>query len=109
MQQNNKAYGFTIAVPELRSTIETLWPTVQEFFSVHPDYLAKDNALSFVVDDMSKGMKADYNLCHFWSNFEIGDLRFWRGRQYKQYFDHLDKAGGFFYERWGDAPVHSIA
>ncbi|KAF6072551.1 Glycolipid 2-alpha-mannosyltransferase family protein [Candida albicans] len=20
-----------------------------------------------------------------------------------------DKAGGFFYERWGDAPVHSIA
>jgi len=25
------------------------------------------------------------------------------------YFEHLDKAGGFFYERWGDAPVHSIA
>jgi len=21
----------------------------------------------------------------------------------------LDKDGGFFYERWGDAPVHSIA
>lgn len=25
------------------------------------------------------------------------------------YFEHLDKAGGFYYERWGDAPVHSIA
>lgn len=25
------------------------------------------------------------------------------------YFNYLDKAGGFFYERWGDAPVHSIA
>lgn len=25
------------------------------------------------------------------------------------YFEHLDKAGGFFYERWGDAPVHSLA
>lgn len=21
----------------------------------------------------------------------------------------MDKSGGFFYERWGDAPVHSIA
>ncbi|KAJ1726075.1 hypothetical protein LPJ61_005435, partial [Coemansia biformis] len=21
---------------------------------------------------------------------------------------HLDRAGGFFYERWGDAPVHSL-
>ena len=27
---------------------------------------------------------------------------------YEEYFKHLDKAGGFFYERWGDAPVHSL-
>lgn len=25
------------------------------------------------------------------------------------FFNYLDKSGGFFYERWGDAPVHSIA
>lgn len=25
------------------------------------------------------------------------------------FFEHLDREGGFFYERWGDAPVHSIA
>lgn len=25
-----------------------------------------------------------------------------------KFFEHLDKAGGFYYERWGDAPVHSI-
>ena len=25
------------------------------------------------------------------------------------FFESLDKDGGFFYERWGDAPVHSIA
>jgi alpha 1,2-mannosyltransferase len=25
------------------------------------------------------------------------------------YFTSLDQDGGFFYERWGDAPVHSIA
>ena len=25
------------------------------------------------------------------------------------YFESLDQDGGFFYERWGDAPVHSIA
>lgn len=43
-----------------------------------------------------------------WSNFEIGDLDFWRGEAYSKFFDHLDQAGGFYYERWGDAPVHSI-
>lgn len=25
------------------------------------------------------------------------------------FFEQLDQDGGFFYERWGDAPVHSIA
>jgi hypothetical protein len=29
-----------------------------------------------------------------------GDLNFWRGEAYTKFFDHLDKAGGFYYERW---------
>lgn len=32
-----------------------------------------------------------------------------RSPAYIDFFDHLDHEGGFFYERWGDAPVHSIA
>ncbi len=44
-----------------------------------------------------------------WSNLEIADARFLRSEAYQKYFEHLDHAGGFFYERWGDAPVHSIA
>jgi alpha 1,2-mannosyltransferase len=48
-------------------------------------------------------------MCHFWSNFEIADLNWLRGSAYLRYFEYLDRAGGFFYERWGDAPVHSIA
>lgn len=33
---------------------------------------------------------------------------FWRGDAYNSYVEFLDKKGGFYYERWGDAPVHSI-
>jgi len=50
-----------------------------------------------------------YNLCHFWTNFEIADMDFWRGEAYTAFFEYLDSRGGFYYERWGDAPVHSIA
>lgn len=107
MQLNNKAYGFTVSTHEYAETVPTLWNETLKFVEKHPDYLAKDNAMKFVIDsDDLEG--SEYNMCHFWSNFEIGDLRFFRGRQYKQYFEFLDKAGGFFYERWGDAPVHSI-
>jgi alpha 1,2-mannosyltransferase len=44
-----------------------------------------------------------------WSNFEIADMDFWRGPAYQAFFDYLESKGGFYYERWGDAPVHSIA
>ena len=43
-----------------------------------------------------------------WSNFEIGNLNWLRSDAYLDFFNQLDQDGGFFYERWGDAPVHSI-
>lgn len=33
-----------------------------------------------------------------WTNFEIGDLEFWRSEAYSTFFDFLDKKGGFYYE-----------
>jgi alpha 1,2-mannosyltransferase len=32
-----------------------------------------------------------------------------RSKEYLDYFNALDRQGGFYYERWGDAPIHSIA
>jgi len=104
MQDNEKTYGFTITLPEYGETIETLWQTVTDFVKQNPDLIASNNGMGFLSDD--NGLT--YNRCHFWSNFEIADLDFWRGEAYMKFFEHLDKAGGFYYERWGDAPVHSI-
>jgi alpha 1,2-mannosyltransferase len=44
-----------------------------------------------------------------WSNFEVGSLDFWRARAYADFFAALDASGGFYYERWSDAPVHTLA
>ncbi|SCV03212.1 LAME_0H08614g1_1 [Lachancea meyersii CBS 8951] len=105
MQDNNKMYGFTVSIKEFESTIKTLWSTTKEFLDANPKFIAKDNMMDFISNDKGK----TYNLCHFWSNFEVANLNFWRSEAYQEYFDYLDKKGGFFYERWGDAPVHSIA
>ncbi|EDO14313.1 hypothetical protein Kpol_154p1 [Vanderwaltozyma polyspora DSM 70294] len=105
MQDNEKVYGFTITIHEFEETIPTLWNTTVDFVQNHTQYVSKNNLLRFVTDVSGD----DYNLCHFWSNFEIANLNFWRSEAYREYFDYLDRKGGFFYERWGDAPVHSIA
>ncbi|VEU19425.1 DEKNAAC100567 [Brettanomyces naardenensis] len=51
----------------------------------------------------------EYNLCHFWSNFEIGRTDLFQSKQYRDYFHFLEESNGFFVERWGDAPIHSLA
>lgn len=102
MRESGKKYGFTISLFEYKDTISTLWQKSKQFFSRMP--LPKNNMVRFV-----ENADASYNLCHFWLNFEIADLDFFRSPQYQAYFDHLDQAGGFYYERWGDAPIHTLA
>ncbi|KAI6711853.1 hypothetical protein JHW43_005606 [Diplocarpon mali] len=113
MADHNKTYGFTINLYDAPESIPTLWPETTKFVAAHPEYLHDKNAMAWLTDSSRRpehNTKANgYSTCHFWSNFEIADMSFWRSQAYEDYFNHLDRAGGFFYERWGDAPVHSIA
>ena len=113
MEDHNKTYGFTINLYDDPKSIPTLWPETEKFIAAHPEYIHDNNAMDWLTDKErrpSHNHKANgYSTCHFWSNFEVADMNVWRSQAYEDYFNHLDRAGGFFYERWGDAPVHSIA
>ncbi|CAL9731828.1 probable mannosyltransferase Yur1p [Monosporozyma unispora] len=123
MEQRKLKYGWVIGLYEYENTIETLWDTVAEYIKfdqdksiTNRDINMSTNAYNFITDKSQigefgpvTGSNSDYNLCHFWSNFEIGDLNFFRSDKYIKFFEYLDQSGGFYYERWGDAPVHSIA
>jgi hypothetical protein len=82
-------YGFVIALVEYEKTIPTLWTTAQRFLRDNPQFIAKDNALQFIsappnVRDFSQP-RVKYNMCHFWSNMEIGSLDFFRSEAYLAY------------------------
>jgi mannosyltransferase len=116
MRQNKKKYGFVISLYEYEETIPSLYDSVMDFVEENPDFLHPNSSMEFLTDVDTIGSKKvkidlanDYNLCHFWSNFEIADLNFFRSEVYNKYFEYLDSKGGFYYERWGDAPVHSLA
>ncbi|KAM5347920.1 hypothetical protein ACJ41O_007744 [Fusarium nematophilum] len=105
MHENNRKYSFVLSLYEYIDTIPTLWESTKKFMSNHPEHISEDNSMAFLSDDGGN----TYNKCHFWSNFEVGSLEWLRSKPYIDFFESLDKDGGFFYERWGDAPVHSIA
>ena len=86
LQENRLKYGFVITILELANTIPSLWATAQQFMLEHPKLIPSKNLMPLVT-----APDGSYNLCHFWSNFEIGDLNFFRSEAYQAYFDHLDR------------------
>lgn len=150
MERNNKTYGFTIAVKELRETV----PNIFRYASA---YKRKNNMTSKGLWEMfvepKEGYNQDgtpkpgtipagdlpkddpkheeskrkplpeevletqpnqgklpdidpeamegesYNMCHFWSNFEIARLDWFRSKEYEEFFQMMDRSGGFWMER----------
>lgn len=72
---NNKTYGFTIAPREFEDTVMTLYDTTKEFLKLHPDYVHPRGSMHFISnrgsDAMDRVQDSKWNLCHFWSNFEV--------------------------------------
>lgn len=106
LSANNLIYGFNMAILEDARSFPSLWRTTLSFIEQHPDLLHPHADISWLVDTYQGNT---YNNCQFFSNFEIGDLRFFRSEAVGAYLKHLDDSGGFYYERFGDAPIHTLA
>lgn len=133
MIRNNKTYGFTIAVKELRETVPNIFRYASaykrmnnltsqglwEMFTEKPEEKEKDlpkddakykkplpeeilnsepgGALPDIDPEAMEG--ETYNMCHFWSNFEIARLDWFRSKEYNDFFEMMDRSGGFWMER----------
>ena len=121
MERANKTYGWVITVKELRETVPNLFRYVSgwkrknniksqglwEMFLEKPE----DSDKVGKVDKDGPGttprpgidaeaMEGEtYNMCHFWSNFEIARFDFFRSKQYEDFFKTLEDSGGFWQER----------
>ncbi|KAI0395482.1 glycolipid 2-alpha-mannosyltransferase-domain-containing protein [Xylariaceae sp. FL0594] len=131
MRDNNLAYGFNMAILDDARSFPSLWDRTREFLSDHEDLIHEDADYDWLLqkplkagDDRLASQRLDvdgdtdlvdrlkrleYNNCQFYSNFEIGSLAFFRSKEHREYFDYLDKTGGFYYERFGDAPIHTLS
>lgn len=99
--RENTKYAFTIALLEYENTIPTLFDTYKEY----PFLKYKQAELFKFIQGSDDG----YNRCHFWTNFEIISLDWVRSVEYNNLMDYLDQKGGFYLERWGDAPLRTLA
>ncbi|VUC21291.1 unnamed protein product [Clonostachys rosea] len=123
MEKTDKKYGWVVALWEIETTVPTLFRKISEYKKLArlpttpqwksmliPTRVPWPFRSLFYSNKPGYDVNGDqWNFCHFWSNFEIADMDFYRSDEYRNLFHYLDDDGGFYYERWGDAPIHSLA
>ncbi|KAI1268151.1 glycosyltransferase family 15 protein [Xylariaceae sp. FL1019] len=126
MSDNDLEYGFNMAILDDARSFPSLWDQTKSFLKANPDQIHDSADFEWLLQT-ARGLSGalsvelpsrdnlevldawDYNNCQFYSNFEVGHLGFFRSAEHQAFFTHLDKAGGFYYERFGDAPVHTLS
>ncbi len=106
MRDNSLKYGFNMNILDDARSFPSLWSRTRSFINTFPHLIHPEADLDWLLDPHNSG---DYNNCQFFSNFEVGSLEFFRGEANERYFEWLDRGGGFFYERFGDAPIHTLS
>jgi mannosyltransferase len=113
MARNNKAYGFTIALPEEPRTCPSLFPEMADWKDRHQlpttelwKAMMAPSRLPWFLRGWAarwlghRDRRGDaWSMCHYWSNFEIADLDFFRGKGYQDMVNYLDGTGKFYTER----------
>jgi alpha 1,2-mannosyltransferase len=101
LERTKGTYAFGVVMQEQMQTVPSLW-------SLAADFARRHNATAALRSWDRSGAGVWTRGCHFWSNFEVGSLAFFRGAAYQEWFAAADAAGGFAQERWGDAPIHTL-
>jgi hypothetical protein len=93
MRDRQILYGFATVVSDYGPCVVGLWPAVAQYI--------RDR----VIKAKFKWPRGRI----FWNNFELSDLTVWWSEEYTDYIDYIDRLGGIYYHRWGDATIKTVA
>ena len=95
MRDNHLLYGYNFLTKDSTPCVADLWKGTR-------DFVKKKNLKTHFFEEFPEP-----NM--YYTNFEISAMSIWRDKNYKEYIDHIDRLGGIYIHRWGDAPIKSIA
>ena len=95
MRKKDIIYGYQWMHYDNSDCVKGLWEATEKYI--------KDNDIKPQFFDQWPKPRLFYN------NFEISRLDVWTSPFYKKYIDYLDKLGGMYYHRWGDAPIRGLS
>jgi alpha 1,2-mannosyltransferase len=101
MASENKVYGYMVITQEDASVVDGLWEVTRNYIS-NSDLKPKSLNLHLTEGGV-------WNRNMFYTNFEISRFDFWRSKEYRDFWNEIQRSKGVYFKRWGDAPIHLLA
>ena len=95
MRINRLVYGYVSAGYDF--CIDGLWSAAHRYLADR-----KDTLRPTFYSQWPRGYK--YN-----NNFELSSMALWTSPAYRDFIEYIDRLGGIYTIRWGDAPIKTIA
>jgi alpha 1,2-mannosyltransferase len=92
MEENNLNYAYNNIQPDNPKVVEGLFEKSEEYMKSYE--ISPKNAIQYPMI--------------YYTNFEIGRIKWFLESGYMDFFDYLDSLGGIYTSRWGDAPIRYI-
>jgi hypothetical protein len=104
MQKRHIQYAFTMVNEEGEDFARTLWSFFQKFLN---DLCLKDSA---AFRQTQTDWFGGYSYAILYSNFEIINASLFRDHSLiRAWLHRVERNGGIYRYRWGDAPLHTLA
>ena len=95
MRDNDFSYGYKFITRDNLNCIKGLWNATSTYIR---------------INDIEPYFFKDWKQPHiFYNNFEVSKVSLWTGDKYRDYIKYVDRLGGIYEHRWGDAPIRSLA
>jgi len=99
MAEEKYVYGYQHIEKDVPEVSKDLWTITKKYISDHqinPTYLSKF---------LNNG---EWDRSYYYTNFEIIDIDYFKSNVIKNFYQYLDKSGGIYYYRWGDAIIRLL-
>jgi len=98
MRERRLLYGYIQIRDEAPALVRGLWEAADEY--IRP---------AGSGGDLPEFYRAWKRTKIYYTNFEISAMTVWTSQAYSCLVDYIDRRGGIYYRRWGDAPIKTIA
>ena len=99
MRENNLDFGFVNTVQDDEKCVHGLWNHTHQFMQKSADLISSKNKKQF--QKWKEGLV-------IYNNFELSRVSIWKSQLWINYIESIERSGGIYLKRWGDAPIHTI-